>query len=333
MDRLRYEQWRSYRRGLVLGLTLAEALLLLLFSLILAVGFVLFQIDTKAEERTKSLAQCEKSLSEEIFATALVAKLIEKGFVNKESTIDDNFQHLVLRTEESEQLRKEYPDLERDISALKELNEVAKRAGVVPKDATVQTTVQTIEAIIGKLSEVRKKASRYEQLIKGAREYLSIPTESEEQIEVNIERALIAANRLAASGGESAEGIQKCEAQQAAHLSRIRTLEAQVLYMQEAGKGLGRGWSYPPCWINPTTKKPDYIFRTELTEAGIVVSDITPSHQRAELEKLPISEIPLSIPLSAEEFQRRSAPLFRWSQEHNCRHFVVVVISHEHDPP
>src|SRR5215472_5623520 len=99
-------QTSSYRQGLVLGLTMAEIMLLLVFCLLIAVGVALSTERTKRDDalarlnRAETSAAANQKLADIIKRNQLLAELIARAAkLGSQSEIDDFWRKLVERND------------------------------------------------------------------------------------------------------------------------------------------------------------------------------------------------------------------------------------------
>jgi flagellar motor protein MotB len=99
-------QTSSYRQGLVLGLTMAEIMLLLVFCLLIAVGVALTTERTKRDDalarlnRVETSAAANQKLADIIKRNQLLAELIARAAkLGSQSEIDDFWRKLVERND------------------------------------------------------------------------------------------------------------------------------------------------------------------------------------------------------------------------------------------
>lgn len=120
------QQNRSYRRGLVLGLTMAETMILMVFALLLA-------LSSSLAERDERIARLEQQLDNSALRIQLV-EVVQKQFPRAVS-YDDYFKELKAAFEAEERVKNSLagrPDVNSllaDASLGKALRESAERAG------------------------------------------------------------------------------------------------------------------------------------------------------------------------------------------------------------
>ena len=148
-------QDRFYRRGLVLGFTLAEIMVLIIFALLLAISWHLVAKDKEIDKLKQSLTEKE----------AVVAKLTERTRTLEERVargddFDDLFRELEQAKEQQAAKEQANVALREKLEALEQLEKVKegmKAAGL--DDSQVK---EFVENTLGKLAETERRADRLE---------------------------------------------------------------------------------------------------------------------------------------------------------------------------
>lgn len=278
----------SYKRGLVLGLTMAEIVLLLLFSLLLALAALFWEQEqaltkaydereayrldlrdsqAKLETLMKQLSQSDfKEMRKELVRLTeqerKIEYLMQRFAIDPDSSTEEKVSTLV------EKLTK----LENVETAL-DVAGFSKEPGLLTQELRdVQDSKHAIDRIRGKLNAADEKSEKLEKRLSNAEQALD----------------------------------QK---------------QGQVANMQRTLERYGRGTEKPACWADPETGKPRYIYDIGLTSGGLIVRHAaTPPW--AESRGLPINEIPYDMELKPQGFISEARPIFVWSEENECRFFV-----------
>ena len=289
-------QDRSYRRGLVLGFTLAEVMVLIIFALLLALSWHLAAKEKEIVELSQSLKEKE----------AAVAKLAERTKTLKERVargddFDDLFRELELAKKQQAAQEQENATLREKVEALEEKNKtmeehtlVAEKAMEIAREAGVPTE--------NPLKALEKIASRLEQLEK-VEEGLKAAGLDDSQVEEFVEKTL---DKL----GDTEQ--------------RAETLEGQLRNVQKKLDGFGKGTEKPACWASRETGKSEYIFNAALTSRGIIIRDNALPHRAEEQSQLPLQAIVFENEVRPRQFQVMTKPVFEWSVKEGCRFFVRV---------
>ena len=289
-------QDRFYRRGLVLGFTLAEVAILIIFALLLALSWHL-------AAKEKEIAELSQSLKEkEVVVAALTErkKTLEE-LIGRGDDFDDLFRELELAKEQQaaqEQanaaLHANLEDLEVKNKALEERAGVAEKAMEMAREAGVPT-----EDPEKALEEIASRLEQLEKLIEG----------------------------MKAAGLDDSQAkkfVEKTQDQLAEAERRADTLEGQLRNVQRKLGGLGKGTEMPACWASRETGKPEYIFNTALTTGGIITRDNALPHRAVEQTQLPLQAMVFEKEIRPEQFREMSRAVFEWSVKEGCRFHVRI---------
>jgi len=295
---------RSYSKGLLLGFTLSEIALLLVFVLLLAMGAAFSREHSdsarRIEDLRRELAQANASLAateaknrelaEREAAVALVRrKIAEAHGAEQANRFDDLFQELVLAGREREKTR----NLESEAAALREkarqLDEVAEAARQAAGEAPGAD--EGLHKVMTMLASLRDLRERLEQL-------------------------------TALSGPEAARQVREMLKREQEYSSRLSTMQARIKSLQGEIRSQGKGASYPPCWISPATGKAEYLFDVVITDAGVKVRDGSPPHRAGEKARLPLQNVRFGELHKVEAFLASTQALAVACERENCRHYV-----------
>ncbi len=100
-------------------------------------------------------------------------------------------------------------------------------------------------------------------------------------------------------------------------------LQGRVAYLQNKLKG--SGLDHPPCWADPQTGVVEYLYSMTLYENKITIAAAWPAHRKADLRLIPGAENLAGQSITQQQLQHKVAPIFAWSKEHACRHFVRII--------
>ncbi|MEM5516417.1 hypothetical protein WNY37_05605 [Henriciella sp. AS95] len=306
------ETRQSYRRGLVLGFTVAEALLLILFGILLALGSI---IVTKNQERDELKAELNRAQPKLAAIDTLKASFPSDA----EQTFDDFFGELTLAIEQrdraqaklaslTEKVNKQQRDLE-ELHRTKRIVERASENGKSSADALQESAARG--EVLNEVFPSEVSPDQVQQVLNIAKqlEELLPPAESAERQAAEDaalkEKADIEAMRKALEDAERAQD----------------RLEGQLANASRRLKQDGLG--YPACWARKVGT-PDYIFDIALRPDGIVIYDNALPRWEAEQEALPLSSSMYDQPLSSSQFRMLTKPLFDTSEARDCRFFVQI---------
>lgn len=105
---------------------------------------------------------------------------------------------------------------------------------------------------------------------------------------------------------------------------KISEKSGEVEFLRKQIIGLG-GNAYPPCWENPKTKKPDYIYNIIISENGVTTFKGYKKYLEDKFLELPGSQDVLGkSDISVNEFMVNVSGVFKRSKEEECRHYVRI---------
>ena len=103
-----------------------------------------------------------------------------------------------------------------------------------------------------------------------------------------------------------------------------RNHQGQIAFLQKQSRGNGNGLDHTPCWADPVTGDIEYLYRITLLGDKLQISDAWPEKRAHELRTIPGAIRLTGKTITREEFMRLAYPVFKWSQELNCRHFIRI---------
>lgn len=339
---------REHRRGLVLGLTLAEVLLLLLFLLLLALGARLQQLSARvavADRENDRLEASVKALSPLLARLKLggqsdkddVRTLAEKlGRVDRlEGALAERDRTISQMRQETAVLNTIGPDTVQRLIALKSIlreaarinpndpPEVLKRAlaaleetGVSADNAALRSQMWELKSVLESLGPDPEKAL----------DDLKNVVESASRLDPNnppelLQRAL-KTYEVVGANADSKDMAQK-----------ITTLNDTVTVLQGERDRFkrdrdnlmrsGRGLVYPSCWTGPAGET-EFIFDVNIFDSGVVVQDSAPAYRKTDDAWKYVDDLPRSCQMPEARFQKATSRLFAWSRDHECRFFVTM---------
>ncbi len=280
---------RDSSSGLVLGLTMAESAMLIIFVLLLALTALL----SRAEEELARFEQLQAELEENKVG---VEELIEQIGVSTEARRDaDNWRKLVRGIERQtsapspesivSRLQEADKALEHS-SGLRAIDEAFKEAGIEPEPEHLRSVAELARAghEAGLTPDEVRDAIRFYPVIEALR-------------------------------GSSAEMTPRVVVQLVADAKRWRG--------QEGG---GRGTDHPSCWTDDD-ESVAYLFDVALRDDGFVMrpARALPRHDE-ERENPPLSRALSRVRtgeiLTAQQFLEQTELVFSWSVDRDCRFFA-----------
>jgi hypothetical protein len=285
----------EYRRGLVLGLTMAEVMILVLFCLLLTALYLM-----NAKDRTiKALGGNPADRVFVVSAPNLKAMEQQFGPIDSQASLSDDFQRLLVSNAEIE-------------------NAV--------QSSQLQFAEKPRQEKVRDLAKISKGAYR---LLKSN----GVVSKSSDDVARGIESlasersALDKAKRIAgASGNQARDEIRAevagilCASQY--NIPQQRT-ECEKKILSIAG---GKGLELQSCWWDKTTTpwKTKDIFDVAVTDDGFIIRDLDPgiAEYRQQKAELPTSRIQAGKEISEADFLSQTSDLSAWSDKNKCRFFV-----------
>jgi hypothetical protein len=296
------QQDASYRRGLVLGLTMAEIAILIIFCLLLLLGTLLLA----ERDRTRIAEEKARHTGEQF---AVLQEKFEKlsNAIGAKENIQDLFRELVL-------IREEAAALANEVGKLKEAQLVDQQ-------------------IIGLLQGEVSAAEKYRDTINTLSDALDIKISGDdgsssqklvEAIVGKFEEADQLINAAEAAGLDAADSdeLPKIISSSLETRAENSNLRGQIEQLRSKLDAVGKGTEMPSC-LTQESGKTEYLFDVNLFAGGFSVYDRTLSENLEILKmKLPLDMITLGQRVSAERFLDETRPVFDWSKEQQCRFFV-----------
>lgn len=319
------------RRGLLLGLTLSEIMMIILFALLLLFGAVFAEQD----EDRRRLAELEKLLAKGEIALALVdpmRNLLDQVGINQ-TQIDDVLREMKL----VERLRQEIKNLKDQQTALapvdepdakKKLKELTEELRKKEAElAAVQKKLDQLQREMAQQADKRKEAAKLANAMVDA----GITPEQAKDADKTV-GALKAVmedlrQRMVKAGVDAAKVdaiVQTAGKDWANTAMDNKNLAEQTKYWKakwEADVGNGKK-GVTPCWA--TNGVVDFIYDVALTDDGMNIRRNQVPQWAEDYDRLPVEGIRLGPVISQAEFTTSTRPLFDYSnrKDKDCRFFV-----------
>jgi hypothetical protein len=330
----------SYRRGVLLGMTMAEIMILLLFCMLMAFVIKLddVELDQEKVERAERILIATGLNETEVeddwqnidligaIATGIGYERLREIFGNAESepTNIDNVLNARIKA-----ALDQYREVEGDLTA---------ELGRNPTQSEVSAALTQKELEARKYSEFEKEIKALEQLQEGLRENESLTQAiaTAEKIREQLSNAMDSAQGAAASNIEQvlrdAEAYNSLAGKDVQEeLSRLldenRELEGRLenvsTALDGAKKQLGNGLVYPSCFRN-SNGRTQFVFEVEFDESSVVMQALAVPGNEDKKRVAPFGRISTGIKLSPAQFTEATKPLFDWSKQEECRFFVRI---------
>jgi hypothetical protein len=279
---------KQFRRGVVLGLTMAEALLLLIFLLLLILG-------VRLKTQSTVIAELEKQRDEAQSTLVAMQPVFDKLAKRDKFDITKDYVRMQQQLADANARLKD-AELSVDL--------VQQAASLAPPDATPEEATLALlnEAAIGR--EALDAARRFAP---------DLPPE--DAVEALVNAATI--GQSLKDGGTPDELLAAAGACKA----DLQSCKNQTTYLNSRLNAKTGGFDLPPCWVD-NKGKIQYIFDASLSDAGIYVEDKAVSGREDDQEKLPLTHARYGEPLEPGEFSTAFSPLLKWSNDHGCRFYV-----------
>jgi hypothetical protein len=280
---------KQFRRGVVLGLTMAEALLLLIFLLMLILA-------VRLKTQTTHIAELEKQRDAAQSTLIALQPVFDKLSKSQKFDITQDYVRVKQQLADANARLKD---------ATLSVDLVQQAASLAPADATPEEATRALlnEAAIGR--QALDAAQRFAP---------DLPPEK--AVDALVSAATIGnaltkdgatPDALLASAGACKADLQSCK--------------NQTTYLNGRLNAKTGGFDLPPCWVDGKGKI-QYIFDASLTDGGIYVEDKAVAGREPDQEKLPFSRAHFEQRLSSAEFANAFQPLLAWSNQHGCRFYV-----------
>jgi hypothetical protein len=291
----------EHRRGLVLGLTLAEILLLLLFLLLLALG-----------------SQIRKEQS----------RYAELRPLLKTSTVQElaaNLNRLPGLEEQVRKLQMSNADLEQKLSVLDDLGPNATQmvkdfkeslilaAPIDPDDppSVLRRALRLIQLTAKSNLDISQHSTLLENTIQRA---AGVDPENPPAV---LEKAMNTFEQLGSLfKPEELDSIPKTIAGLHEKTERYRRERDNLMRS-------GRGLVFPSCWTSDSGDT-EYIFDVTIRDSGVLVKDSGPAYRKAHESWKFVDEFAREMEIPETKFRNATARLYNWSRQHDCR-FVVTM--------
>lgn len=281
---------RQYRRGVVLGLTMAEIMLLLIFLLLLILAAKLIEAkhdrDLAIDARTKA----------EVLRDELQRELTE----------------LRRKDPEKYDIAKEWRKIEAAKAEAAEAETAMELLEEVKKDKPKLTTREAADEVT-RLAHIGREMEQKAQKLS--------PKATPEEALKHLANAAEAGDAVLKSG-ESPEEFLNGAAMCTKDLQQCK--ESNVSIRQQLAQN---GGTWPDCWIDPLTGKNQYIFTAYIRNDGIYLEDNKVKNREADQAALPIAPLAFGRAYEAAEFVAAGMELYDWGRKQPtpCRFYVRQV--------
>lgn len=319
---------REYRRGMVLGLTLAETMLLLLFLLMMAAAALLWRASEEARgARHDRDAAAARVADAEGRVRAIEAELRPYLERLRSHGVDaTSIPELVDRLERARAVESERDALREALARAEEAARTARaerqRAEREPGPHRNGSREWQQAALSETLAEARRldPSRPPDQVLSGLVGVLARQPEAGQPGATDaLSDRLVRAGQAEARAAEADRRLAAAEQQLAALQAEVDRLRGAL-----ARQG-GAGEVYPSCWSS--AGRPEYLFEVVLRNGGEVeVNDLAPDGRRAQEPWTRLGQFPRGEPVRIERFLDAVRGLAEWSaqQRPECRFHIRV---------
>lgn len=318
----------SEKNDRVFQLSLTEIAFLLVFLLMLLLGFMIFKLGQDLAGAQQQLATgANLAAQQEALWDAkakLRAELQSAGSPNPDEVISKLVSQADL-IQERQALRAQVADLDAQVSALAEVQAVLAKVAKAEQERAIQREIQQALALKQALADVMPPTSPEKavtELVSATKLAKEVTTRLLQQgqpltlgREAKVAEDLVLAYQQ--MGHAATTGLPQIQKENA-------NLRGQVAFLK--GKLDARGGrDYPPCWADEHTGKVEFIFDIMMSADGLTVSPAWPKQRAEEALAFPTTAqliSPRKHPLT--EFIQLANPIFADSKAKNCRHYVVL---------
>jgi hypothetical protein len=279
---------RQFRRGVVLGLTMAEALLLLIFLLMLILAI-------KLKGQSAEIVKLEQERTEAQSTLAAMQPMLDKLSQKQKFDITRDY---VRMKQQLDLANARLKDAKLSVDLINQAT--AALPDMKPEDAA---KALLNEAVIGR------------QALDAAKK-IAPDVAPEQAVQALLDSALIGQ-----AVSKDSNSPQQLLASAATCHSDLQSCQNQTVYLNSRLAAKTGGFDLPPCWVD-SNGKIQYIFDASLTDDGIEVDNNGIGTRAADQAKLPLGHVTYREPMSRGDFAEAFQPLLNWSNQHGCRFYV-----------
>jgi hypothetical protein len=280
---------REQRRGLILGLTLAEVLLLLLFLLLLVLGSQIRHWHDLADAAQLRYEQLGQSMEE--------LKPLQEALSRGGAADINSVQELITRFQNLQNAERELSALKKENDSLSTQSELVKSFGLVSDDK-----IRAVTSAVKRAREI--DPSDPPALLKRALDVLDRLGPTTQPDQVRPLSQMVAASEL----------DQK--------LSTIEADRDEIRRQRDNLMRVGNGLTYPSCW-STATGQTEYIFDVTLMDAGVLVRNSSPARASDKAWTM-VGQFAREAVINENSFIGATKKLFEWSKTQNCRFYTIV---------
>ena len=330
----------SKKNDQVFPVSLSEIAFMLVFLLMLLLGFMIIRDQREKAELKRRLEYAHHAQSTEVSQATLEnaksqfeASMRAAGHPSPQDITKKLVDGSEVRAER-DRLRREVQDLSERLSALESLREKIEKA----TEQGDKVAREEIEHALALQNEIRKftgdqahgaTTAASKELRGRIKDAIAATNTLREQAKSKLGmeikpgdepaamREVIEAAKLAAvvTADKNSPGLRKAE---------IEKLRGQIQYFTNRNRF--HGLDHPPCWVDASGKI-EFLFSVETRPDGFIATKAWPPNREQEARTLPNIEQALSSgTMKMLDFSVTMQPILAWSQKQDpeCRHFVFI---------
>src|SRR5579864_370990 len=211
---------RSYRRGLVLGLTMAEIMILILFALLLIWMIGLQERERLLEKANVAVKQAKDAVARTEQLKEELARFTESP--DRANAFDDQFRELVIA-------KQQIAGLQAEVAALRESTKILDTIAKNKADGNTEKT---------QIEEIERRLQIAERLLNNMRRANSdqFASLSEQELSKETASLLSLQEQLRARGSNPAEIgklVEECKRKAEDSEAQVKTLQGRLLNFQQ----------------------------------------------------------------------------------------------------
>ncbi len=328
-----------YRKGLTLGLTLAETFSVVVFVLLLACALLLSNANESRNQAEEQLDEAEEQLGEAETELARAEERLHRG-----DTVRGSWYRYAQELEDSlEDVQKRAERVEAALAAARSLlddgelgpQEVAD--SLLERSAELMTARDSLEGAESALEAVEAErdslvsAATEEQML---REIVasSVAEQHDSLTSAQVDSVVAQAARAGSMARELKEAREalRFRAAQLRDTERLLASSSVDSLARESERwrfrfdSLRRGIDPPPCWLDSSDRL-EYVFRVELTDNGMRLEAIVPARRSQEEAVQFVERVEEGREYAPADFLRLTRPFLDIGRRDGCRFWVRPV--------
>ncbi|MDW9928069.1 hypothetical protein GOB16_14715 [Sinorhizobium meliloti] len=250
-----FTEQRGYRRGLILGFTMAESMLLLVFCLLLAAGALIFKAQEQLKASETAKAEIQAQLDESKNKLAILNEQLDLALhaASASADVSETWRELSIARTAIQRLAEHSLTLEEVVDNAAMLREILD-SEVTPEGR------KRAESILAELQAKGLASEAFLDLLKAAEQVTKLQLTEREAAEFAAAADLIRGTLLASDSLTARESLEKLVSQAAANKAN----EAALKTLTEARAAEEKPHDWPPI-INLSETK-GYFFRSGSAE-------------------------------------------------------------------